>query len=81
MTDDEREQAAFDSIAAEISRLAHAQKFSDDEETCRIEEDRDMAMLFRAIPRLCGHNQAALAVVVDALLRLGAVIKKAEPRT
>jgi hypothetical protein len=67
---DEQRQAAFDSIAVEIFRLAHQRKLPDDEDECAFEADMNLALLFRLIPDLCLHNLSALADFVCALHRL-----------
>ena len=69
MTED-RQQAAIESIAEELSRLAHDRPDPDNEEIAHIDECVRMAMLIRGVTTLCYHHIVVLHDLVDVLHEL-----------
>ena len=69
MTEDQID-AAFKSLADELSRLSHAQALAPTEHQRNPDENFDLAHLFRLTPSLCQHNLAGLSRLVMALLDL-----------
>ena len=68
MTD--RVDASFKSLADELSRLSDAQALAPTEHQRNLDENWDLAFLFRLIPSLCQHHLAGLNRVIMALLDL-----------
>jgi hypothetical protein len=68
--DDERRQAALNSIASELFKIAHARKLPDDEEERALDADLDLAAIVRVASNLCPHNVGIVAALVVALYGL-----------
>ena len=66
MTEDQYD-AAIDSLAAELTRLAHLRELPADDEDIETQELFNLAFLMRMIPDLCSYNIAALTHIVQVL--------------
>jgi hypothetical protein len=67
MTEDQLE-AAFVSLASELSRLSHEIELPPDEDAQLYEDALDTALIIRAMDRLCAHTHAGLARLVSILI-------------
>jgi hypothetical protein len=63
----QRHQAAIESLAVELFRLAHAQELAGDEEERALNADLDLAAVVRMAANLCEHSIGVVAAVMCVL--------------
>jgi hypothetical protein len=62
-------EAAFQSLAEELSRLSHAPPLAPSEHQHELDEGWNLTYLFRVIPSLCPHDISALHRFDDCIAR------------
>jgi hypothetical protein len=67
VNEDAKTKAVIDSLAAELSRIAHTWPAPETDDDAFFEESMDVAHIVRLAPILCGPHIAALAKLVTAL--------------
>jgi hypothetical protein len=67
---DAKTKAVIDSLAAELSRVAHTWPAPEDDDDEFFESSLNLAHIIRLAPVLCGPHIAALAKLVTALYEI-----------